>query len=181
MWNICYSTNDDSVYRLYDTPENPRYYICERLITVNSDNYKKFGEQQFKEIVSVDKKMFYKRTIINYTQASELVIPKNQQILCVMCMLDDNGDINDSKNAEPVIRGFSFCGFDLADNWEISVLINCGKGFQKAFTYKDLNKFGLIPNYQLAKEIQEKLMDNYPEEEHAYCALFAVWRKIGDS
>lgn len=178
MWNICNSQNETSIYILYDTLENPQYYICERLFTSKSANYNNFSVQPFNEIVSVDESLFFKRTIVDYNKACKIHISENKQILCVFCMLDEFGDINDPLIAETEVKGFSFCGFDLADNLEISAITNCGNYFEKVFTYKDLNEFGLIPNFQLAKKIQVKLMEEYPNEEHAYCALFAVWRRI---
>lgn len=71
---------------------------------------------------------------------------------------------------------FEFCGFDLIEEYtQISALVNCG-GFDKAFLPNDLNSFGLISNYGKAREVQEKLIEEYPDEDHADCDLWAIWR-----
>ena len=75
------------------------------------------------------------------------------------------------------IDNFDFCGYDLVDGLETSALTNCGGFFDNAFTHKDLNSFGLIPNYQSARKIQVNLESKYPDEEHADCLLFAIWRR----
>lgn len=72
---------------------------------------------------------------------------------------------------------FSFKGFDLLDSPAagISALVNCG-GFDLAFLPADLNPVGLISEYGLARAVQQRLAANYPEEQHARCALWAIWR-----
>jgi hypothetical protein len=72
---------------------------------------------------------------------------------------------------------FIFKGFDLVEfpGTEISALVNCG-GFDKAFAPGDINPFGLISDYDAAKEIQQRLATFYPEEHHAHCELWARWR-----
>lgn len=71
---------------------------------------------------------------------------------------------------------FEFCGFDLIDEDSgISAILNCG-GFDKVFTNKDISNIGLIQNYGRAKEIQINLENIYPEDEHAFCELIAIWR-----
>lgn len=72
---------------------------------------------------------------------------------------------------------FEFCGLDLIEEYtRISALVNCG-GFEKVFLPNDLNSFGLISDYNNAKKIQEKLTEEYPDEDHAYCDLWAIWRR----
>ena len=80
------------------------------------------------------------------------------------------------------VEGFEFCGFDLSD-FVVSAILNCGSFttgdyFSKAFDYRKLNKFGLIPDYKTAIEVRSKLMEEYQEDGHAYCAIFAIWRRI---
>lgn len=73
---------------------------------------------------------------------------------------------------------FEFCGYDLVeDNTGISALVNCG-GFEEAFSSDDLSEVGLISSYERAREIQALLTEFYPDENHAYCDLWAIWRFI---
>lgn len=44
----------------------------------------------------------------------------------------------------------------------------------------DISEFGLIKEYKKAKEIQLLLTENYPNEEHAECALWGIWKMEGD-
>ncbi|MDD5194290.1 MAG: hypothetical protein PHQ96_01280, partial [Candidatus Omnitrophica bacterium] len=75
-------------------------------------------------------------------------------------------------------RQFEFKGFDLVeDGTRISALTNCG-GFPKAFSNEDLSESGLIVEYEKAKEIQKLLLKNYPEEHHANCSMWAIWKLI---
>jgi hypothetical protein len=73
---------------------------------------------------------------------------------------------------------FEFCGYDLVeDATGISALVNCG-GFEEAFSPNDLSEVGLISSYEKAREVQTLLTENYPDENHAYCDLWAIWRFI---
>lgn len=71
---------------------------------------------------------------------------------------------------------FSFIGYDLVeDHTMISALTNCG-GFPEVFRTDELNNFGLIEAFDRACEIKCRLPEHYPEEPHANCELYAVWR-----
>ena len=71
---------------------------------------------------------------------------------------------------------FDFVGYDLTERGgNISALTNCG-GFDESFLPDDLNEFGLIPEWTKAKKIQKDLKINNPEEPHADCYLYEVWR-----
>jgi hypothetical protein len=72
---------------------------------------------------------------------------------------------------------FAFKGFDLVERPEsdVSALVNCG-GFDLAFLPEDLNPYGLIWDYEAARDVQQRLVTHYPEEHHAHCALWAIWR-----
>jgi len=73
-------------------------------------------------------------------------------------------------------KNFKFYGYDLIeDDTCISAITNCG-GFDKAFIKTDVSEYGLIEGYSKAKEIQLKLKEEYPNEYHADCALWAIWR-----
>jgi hypothetical protein len=71
---------------------------------------------------------------------------------------------------------FLFKGFDLIeDETRISALVNCG-GFDLAFHKNDLSECGLITDIQKALRVQALLRANYPEEDHADCSMWALWR-----
>ncbi len=74
---------------------------------------------------------------------------------------------------------FAFQGFDLVERpgLGVSALVNCG-GFEKAFSPTDLNRVGLLPEYDLARAVQQRLRENYPGERHADCCVWALWRMI---
>ncbi|WP_346353352.1 hypothetical protein [Azotosporobacter soli] len=74
------------------------------------------------------------------------------------------------------LEGFQFCGYDLVeDATRISALTNCG-GFDKAFLASDLSRYGLIEDFAKAKEIQIRLREYYPNEEHADTTRWAIWK-----
>lgn len=82
---------------------------------------------------------------------------------------------NETK-AEQLERDFEFIGYDLIEtDGDVSALVNCG-GFDETFKPKELNSYGLISEYDRAKEIQTELPKNNPNEHHADCNLFEVWR-----
>jgi hypothetical protein len=71
---------------------------------------------------------------------------------------------------------FQFQGYDLIEETTgISALSNCG-GFPLAFRNEDLSPVGLLVDYALARGVQQRLRQFYPEEHHAQCDLWAVWR-----
>jgi hypothetical protein len=73
---------------------------------------------------------------------------------------------------------FTFLGYDLIDDYTcISALTNCG-GFPAAFSDADISELGLIRTLERAKQIQIDLRREYPEEPHADCSLWAIFRSI---
>lgn len=82
-----------------------------------------------------------------------------------------------NKNSENLInREFDFVGYELLDeSYEASALSNCG-GFDETFLPDELNQFGLLNDLDRAIKIQADLVTNNPEEHHAYCNLFGIWR-----
>jgi hypothetical protein len=73
---------------------------------------------------------------------------------------------------------FQFCGFDLVElPTGISALVNCG-GFDKAFVGADLSDCGLLPEFSKAAEVRKRLREEYPEEHHANCDMWAIWKMI---
>jgi hypothetical protein len=74
-------------------------------------------------------------------------------------------------------KDFIFLGFDLIDLMTgISALTNCG-GFKNSFNNSELSEDGLIKSFSRVLEIQESLKNNYPEEAHADCDIWAIWIK----
>ena len=73
--------------------------------------------------------------------------------------------------------GFTFMGFDLLDkNVDISAMTNCG-GFPDVFANEELSCVGLIDDFNRAVEIQGLLYKTHPEERHADCDLWAIFRR----
>jgi hypothetical protein len=73
---------------------------------------------------------------------------------------------------------FEFVGYDLLDKeYSVSALTNCG-GFDETFLPSELNSFGLVSNYKRAYDIQEKLLQNNPDEDHADTNVIAIWRHL---
>lgn len=72
---------------------------------------------------------------------------------------------------------FAFMGFDLIEKpgLGISALSNCG-GFPLAFANGDLNAVGLLPAYEKAFEVSRNLREHYPNDHHADCQVWAIWR-----
>lgn len=85
-----------------------------------------------------------------------------------------NPDVHIAKAPAP--GAFSFMGYDLIDEQtQISALTNCG-GFPDAFDNDELNQCGLIEKFGRAREVRRLLAEKYPEEPHAQCEMYAVWR-----
>lgn len=72
---------------------------------------------------------------------------------------------------------FEFCGFDLleAEVGGISALVNCG-GFEKSFSNRELNSRGLLADHARALDVQASLAHEYPDEPHARCDVWALYR-----
>jgi hypothetical protein len=76
----------------------------------------------------------------------------------------------------PAAGNFSFIGYDLIEEQtQISALTNCG-GFPDVFSNEELNSQGLLPLFERAAEVKVKLVEKHPEESHARCELYAIWR-----
>jgi hypothetical protein len=76
----------------------------------------------------------------------------------------------------PAPGDFGFLGYDLIEEQtQISALTNCG-GFPNAFQNDELNQFGLVESFERGKRIGRLLTEHYPNEPHAKCELYAIWR-----
>ena len=75
------------------------------------------------------------------------------------------------------VPGFAFAGFDLLDiHGDISALTNCG-GFEGVFQNAELSELGLLTGLSRAQQVQAALRRQYPEEHHAECHTWAIWRR----
>ena len=93
---------------------------------------------------------------------------KNVQILAV-----SKGPI---EMRSEIDREFNFCGYDLIEKGgSTSALCNCG-GFPESFSDSELSEQGLILTLARAKEVQRDLVRNNPEESHADCDIWEIWR-----
>jgi hypothetical protein len=76
----------------------------------------------------------------------------------------------------PATGNFVFMGYDLIEEMtQISAVTNCG-GFPETFSNDELNEFGLIRAFDRAHEIRRLLVEHNPEEPHARCEMYAIWR-----
>lgn len=174
VWDFVYLPDKSGEYRItLDTTENPRFFLCGRRFPreLRGEDF-----NGFEEVITLTEplELMTEETARNYP------LEENQQILCEYCMLDKIGnDIDDPDIAERVIEGFTFCGFDIADEEETSALTNCGFEYDKAFTKADLNRWGLIDDYQKAWAVLYKIYEEYGDDpDLKYLMLFAVWRRI---
>jgi len=79
-------------------------------------------------------------------------------------------------STSPSNRDFDFIGYNLIEEaTQISALTNCG-GFPNAFGNDELNSYGLISGFKRAGEVMHLLVKEYPEEPHANCEMYAIWR-----
>lgn len=144
-----------------------QFYICKRFMT---EDYPKYSEEigcNTQEIVSVDCALFPFAERREYLGKADLT--RNEQLLAVMSVRKDD--------ALPKLVGYEFCGFDLAEEGT-SALTNCPHCFDEVFTLKNLNYYGLLNNRQEAERLQSLLPKLYPDEQHAYCEIYAIWRRI---
>jgi hypothetical protein len=79
-------------------------------------------------------------------------------------------------SAAQVPEGFEFIGYDLVEKDSgMSALTNCG-GFPKAFSDSELSEKGLLMAYERTQTVQDALLREYPNEPHADCHLWAIFR-----
>jgi hypothetical protein len=77
------------------------------------------------------------------------------------------------------LPGFTFAGFDLLDvHGDVSALTNCG-GFDDIFAPEELNPLGLLSERGRPGAVRRGLRAAYPEEHHAVCDVWALWRWTG--
>ena len=120
--------------------------------------------------ISEDEKTFF-GLFTNYDYLVDRVSNYNDFQILAVSKNPDKIDLESFVNPR-----FKFKGFDLVeDDTRISALTNCG-GFPKAFSNDELSTCGLITTYARAKEVQKSLLEHYPDEHHADCSCWAIWR-----
>ena len=73
---------------------------------------------------------------------------------------------------------FEFLGYDLVDVMATaSALTNCG-GFPEIFDNRELSSKGLLTSLARAYEVQAALRARYPDESHADCHVWAIFRAV---
>jgi len=78
-----------------------------------------------------------------------------------------------------ILSEFAFLGYDLVDvEGSASAFMNCG-GFPDVFANSELSSTGLLPTHARALEVQTQLRKLHPEEHHANCHVWAIFRAIG--
>ena len=73
---------------------------------------------------------------------------------------------------------FEFLGYDLVDVMgSASALTNCG-GFPDVFDNGELSSKGLLTSHARALQVQSELRTRHPEEPHANCHVWAIFREV---
>ena len=71
---------------------------------------------------------------------------------------------------------FRFEGYDLVEAGGSTSALTNGGGFPKPFSNDELSKHGLLESLQRANDVQRCLRQRYPEEPHAACDVWAIFR-----
>lgn len=165
----------------------PIYYKAKRFFPTSEYeiNSKIFGRN---EIVTFD--ILCKNIEENYINYTEYLCDWNYGVsdwkLLISTPLQPNEQViacfknpTESYEFHKLDDWFEFCGYDLSDSRVfISAITNCNGEFEKAIAYGELNKFGLISEYNKAFQTRELLEEFYPEEEHANCDIYEIWRRV---
>jgi hypothetical protein len=105
-----------------------------------------------------------------FTKVKSLGIKKSYQVIATIAEPTED-DVRNFIDDRFVLKGF-----DLLENLTgISALTNCG-GFDLAFSGYDINIYGLVTEYRDAYKIRDSLLVHYPNEAHANCVVWALWR-----
>ena len=146
-----------------------RYFGADRFFPDNK--FKEFlgRKMDVKEIVSFDCCLYEMYEIESHDSP---LSSDTQQIIAVILR----------PNLEPIeymeTRGFTFCGYDLVEEETlISAITDCDGRFD-SIPYEKLTEYGLLPTYKDAVLAQLALVEEEPDEPHAYCIICEVWRKL---
>jgi hypothetical protein len=135
--------------------------LCKHLI-------KKFRNEDWRHIVNEDSRLDYFYHLDDLKQRIQGVPRRN------VLGLYRNPETH--IGVAPAPGGFNFVGYDLIEEQtQVSALTNCG-GFPDVFCNQELNRFGLIDSFDRACEIRGLLVERHPEEPHAQCEMYAIWR-----
>jgi hypothetical protein len=78
----------------------------------------------------------------------------------------------------PQSAPFRLEGYDLIDaRGSTSALTNCG-GFPLAFHNSELSPNGLLISLERARQVQIALRGSYPDQQHADCDVWAIFRAV---
>ena len=103
----------------------------------------------------------------------QIVDVSERNLLCVY----RNPSSSTPPGTEPA--SFDFLGYDIVDvQSTASALTNCG-GFPDVFDNRELSPKGLLTSYARASQVQSELRANHPDNHHARCHLWAIYRAIG--
>lgn len=110
--------------------------------------------------------------IIPFFNSLDYVLKKTKKIIHfnLLAVVKEPNEIK-----KDLSNNFDFIGYDLIGMDGVSALVNCG-GFDELFLPKDLNEYGLLSEWRKAKKIQQDLRINHPDDHHAHCYLYEVWR-----
>ena len=158
-----------SIDLLRPTYVDLRYFGANRFFS--NEGFKDFNRQKINcdEIVSFDCCLF---EMYELACPDADLSPGTEQIVAVII----------SPEVEPLEhlgrKGFTFCGYDLVERTTlISSITNCGAEFSSV-PYDKLTEYGLLPTYKDAVLTQLALVEEYPDEHHAYCVVCEIWRKL---
>ena len=146
-----------------------RYFGSDRFFP--NDSYKEFigGKIDCKELVTFDCCLM---NLYELESAAAPLHPDTKQIVAVIF----RPDIDPLDRLER--EGFEFCGYDLVEeSISISAVTDCG-GMFASIPYDRLTEFGLLPSYKDAALAQLALVEEAPDENHAYCMICEIWRKL---
>src|SRR5574337_549154 len=76
----------------------------------------------------------------------------------------------------PTVADFEFLGYDLVDVQNSASALTSCRGFPDVFANSELSEHGLLPEFVRASEVQRLLRAMHPEEAHADCHLWAIFR-----
>lgn len=95
-------------------------------------------------------------------------LAKYNLIACIKEPQDEDRSILESD--------YEFIGYDLMDkDLSNSALTNCG-GFYDVYSPSDINEYGILSDRDFAYKIRDELFKKHPEEHHANCFVFEIWR-----
>jgi len=147
-----------------------RYFEAKRCF--NTERVRAWNQNKIaaEEIVSFDCGLF---DMDELESSNQHVSPETEQIMAVILRPGLQRDWYLENKTD-----FTFCGYDLVEDFSaISAITNCGASFA-SIHYDGLTEYGLIPTYKEAVLTQLALVEEDPDEPHAYCEVVEIWRKL---